>query len=197
MQKLKTIFIDCETTGVDPQRHGLVQIAGSVVIEGLAVDNFNITMAPMPGDRVDPEALSVNGLTELDLATFQPARDAYVLFQQLLSARCDKFNRTDKFHFIGYNGDFDAAFVRRWFEKCGDKYFGSFFWWPTIDVAKLAGLHLMRKRHLMPDFKLKTVAKYCGIAVDDSRLHDAAYDIHLTQQLFDLFSVADVENLPR
>ena len=32
--------------------------------------------------------------------------------------------------------------------------------------------------------KLKTVAKYLGIEVDKSKLHDAWYDIEITRQIY-------------
>jgi hypothetical protein len=36
----------------------------------------------------------------------------------------------------------------------------------------------------LSNFKLATVARYCGIKVDDSRLHDSQYDIELTRELW-------------
>ena len=38
----------------------------------------------------------------------------------------------------------------------------------------------MEQRHEMRNFKLATVAKVLCIEVDDSKLHDAEYDILLT-----------------
>ena len=35
----------------------------------------------------------------------------------------------------------------------------------------------------MEDFKLKTVAKQLGIEIDESKLHDAEYDIYLTMEI--------------
>jgi hypothetical protein len=36
----------------------------------------------------------------------------------------------------------------------------------------------------LSNFKLASVARYCGIKVDDSRLHDSLYDIELTRGLW-------------
>jgi DNA polymerase-3 subunit epsilon len=36
----------------------------------------------------------------------------------------------------------------------------------------------------MSDFKLRSVAKQVGIEVDESKLHDAQYDIELTYQIY-------------
>jgi DNA polymerase-3 subunit epsilon len=36
----------------------------------------------------------------------------------------------------------------------------------------------------MENFKLKTVAQEMGIEVDESKLHDAKYDLELTYQIY-------------
>ncbi len=36
----------------------------------------------------------------------------------------------------------------------------------------------------MKDFKLATVARKLKILVDDAKLHDAYYDIHLTREIY-------------
>ena len=36
----------------------------------------------------------------------------------------------------------------------------------------------------MPSFKLRRVALYLGIKVDDSKLHDALYDCELTFEIY-------------
>ena len=49
----------------------------------------------------------------------------------------------------------------------------------------MAGFYLAEQRPDMPDFKLATVAKFMGVEVDETRLHDAAYDLILTRQIFE------------
>lgn len=181
---MKSIFIDVETTGTDPAKHGLVQLAGAMFVDGKLADSFNIKAKPFPGDVIEDEALKVNGLTPLELAAYPEPRQAYREFTALLSKHCDKFDRSDKFHFIGYNADFDSDFVRRFFEKNGDNYFGSFFWFPVLDVSKLAGIRFMSNRHKLANFRLMTVAEYCGIEIDQAQAHDALYDIRITMRIF-------------
>jgi len=53
----------------------------------------------------------------------------------------------------------------------------------------LASNYLRAERHTMPNFKLMTVAKHLKIEVDESRLHDALYDIHLTKMIYDKVNV--------
>ncbi len=58
---------------------------------------------------------------------------------------------------MAYNARFDAYHVRAWFDKNGDKFFGSWFFHPPIDVMRLAAVHVMRKRAGMSDFRLPIV----------------------------------------
>ena len=66
----------------------------------------------------------------------------------------------------------------------GDKYFGSYFWSNSIDVMVLATLRLLGVRPTMENFKLMTVAKTVGVQIDESKLHDAMYDIYLTREIY-------------
>ena len=38
----------------------------------------------------------------------------------------------------------------------------------------------------MENFKLSTVAKALGVPVDETKLHDASYDIFLTKAIFNI-----------
>jgi DNA polymerase-3 subunit epsilon len=183
---VKHIIIDCETTGVDHKRHGLVQIAGSIFRDGKFVERFNFKLAPYPNDQIDQEALDANGLTREQLATFEPPRSVYQKVQTLLGRHVKKYDRGDKFHFVGYNGNFDADHIREFFVKNGDSYFGSWFWYPILDVSKLAGIRLQYRRHEMANFQLMTVAKFLGIEVDPAKAHDAEYDVRITGEMFNL-----------
>ena len=48
----------------------------------------------------------------------------------------------------------------------------------------LATLRLLGVRPTMENFKLMTVAKTVGIQIDESKLHDAMYDIYLTREIY-------------
>lgn len=50
----------------------------------------------------------------------------------------------------------------------------------------LATPYLSEKRAEMENFKQGTVAKALGINVDDSKLHDALYDIEIYKQICDI-----------
>lgn len=178
------IFIDTETTGLDAKRCGIIQIAGIIYkgdIENLIeMDRFDIYCQPITGDYVDTKALEANNITLKQIETFMKASEAKSRLLAILGKYVDKYNPKDKMLLYGYNISFDADFLRSWFEKMGDKYFGSWFWWPPIDVMGKAADHIDEKRPELENFKLSTVAKYLGVEVTDEALHNAMYDIELT-----------------
>lgn len=183
---MKLLFVDCETTGLNPDRNAIHQLSGLVVIDGVVKSEFNLNMQPHEGAEIVEEALKCSGTTAQMLSQYPPPYIVYQQFVTMLSHWVNKFDKTDKFFLIGYNNaGFDNQFLRAWFAKNGDKYFGSWFWSNCIDVMILATEYLAHQRHLMTDFKLKTVAAACGIAVEEERLHGAAYDIQLTKQIYD------------
>lgn len=179
----KLCFIDTETTGTEPKVHGLIQLAGLIVIDDAEVASFNYHIAPFEADVIEDSALVVNKISREELATFVKPRLVYDAIQSILTRHVDKFNKQDKLFFVGYNARFDADFVRAFFEKCGDTYFGSWFWFPPIDVMNLAAVRMMEDRATMANFKLATVADALGLK-SKGALHDALTDIRLTQQIF-------------
>lgn len=185
---MKYCFIDVETGGLDPGDCALLQISGMIdVFEGSIhkKDSFNFHIKPFDADEVDPKALAVNNLTLEQIKQFENPRTVHHKLCSVLRKYVDPYSPKDKFFFIGYNSHaFDMPFVRQFFTKCKDKYFGSFFWYPSIDVMLLAIHYLKLKRPYMKDFKLMTVAKRLGIKVEKEKLHDAMYDIELTREIY-------------
>lgn len=180
----KVCIIDTETTGLDPKKNGIVQIAGEIRSKGAKVP-FSFPIAPFEADILSLEALEVNGLTAEALWHLPKPADVHRQFLKLLGQHIDKFDKRDKLWFVGYNANFDYQFVREWWLKCGDRYFGSWFWHPPLDLMTFAGFRLLMKRTDMANFKLATVAAELGIPVQPFRLHDAVYDVELTGLLYD------------
>ena len=181
---MKLIYIDVETTGIAFPQSGLIQLAGAIEIGDEKPIFFQYHVQPFPDDIIEEEALSINGITREEMATFDNPKVAYHDFTNLLGLYVDRYDRADKFHLIGYNAMFDSDHLRAWFEKNGDKYFGSWFYFPPIDVMGMAAVHLMSRRAGMKDFKLLTVARELGLKVDEAKAHDARYDIALTRAMF-------------
>ena len=182
---MKYVYFDLETTGVMHWKNGIHQMSGAIEVDDVVLDEFNFKVAPNPKAIIDKGALDVGGVTEEQIKEYAPMSIVYKDFTALLAKHVDKFNKTDKFFLVGYNNaSFDNQFLRAWFVQNNDNYFGSWFWSNSIDVMVLASEYLKEVRHTMVDFKLKTVAKQLGIEIDEKKLHDAKYDIHLTSSIY-------------
>lgn len=181
----KLFFYDLETTGVKFWKNGIHQISGKIVIDGETKETFNFKVKPYKDAVIEDEALAVAGITREDLESYQPMSEVYQKLIEMLSVHVNKFDKTDKFHLVGFNNaSFDNQFFRAFFTQMGDQYFGSWFWADTHDVMVMASVYLSNVRSKMSNFKLATVAKEFGIEVLDESLHDALYDIELTEQIY-------------
>lgn len=187
---IKTVFLDVETTGLDAKRHGIIQIAAIMDIDGVAVDRIDLKIRPASSCACDAKALEISGSTVEMIREYPHEADQFRAFCDWLSNHIDKFARNDKAFFSGYNSPFDVEFMRQLFERNGDKYFGSWFWSGTLDVMGLALLRLRADRDQMENFKLGTVAKWILGKEEFERitaeigLHNAMTDIELTRKIF-------------
>ena len=185
--KPKICFLDVETSGISQMRHAIVQIGGLICAdEGGApavLEEFCLNVAPFPADVIEDEALAVSGVTRDQLRTFPAPGAVHGDLTRLFEKYCNKYDKKDKMLFVGYNAPFDYGFLRKWFEKNGDKYFGSWFWHPAVDVMSLAMLRLAENRHAMSDFKLVTVAAQLGLPVEQA--HNALADARVTKAIFE------------
>lgn len=183
---MKLLFFDLETTGTLVNKHGIHQISGMVVIDGEVKETFNLHVQPNPQALIEPAALEVGGVTEAQIKAYPPMGVIYNQFVDMLSKYVGRYNKKDKFFLVGYNNaSFDNQFLRAWFIQNGDKFFGSWFWANSIDVMVMATPYLADQRADMENFKQGTVAKTLGIAIDDSKLHDALYDIEVCKAIYD------------
>jgi len=182
---MKSLYFDLETTGVDYWRHGIHQISGMIEVDDEIRTTFNFNVRPHEDAIIDQSALDVSGVTKEQIALYPPMTDVYGNLQSILNEYVDRYNARDKFFLIGYNNaHFDNQFLRNFFVLNGDKYFGSYFWANSIDVMILASEYMKNVRHEMENFKLHTVAKKLGIIIDETKLHDALYDIGITRQIY-------------
>lgn len=178
-------FIDTETTGTDRKLNDLFQISGAIAgKDDKVIERFDFKFMPFSFEHVSLEALDKTGMTTAKLSELGDPRKAYRDFVELLGKYCDKFNKKDKFQLIAYNAGFDAEFLREFFIKNGDNYFGSWFWNPPICVMQAAALYLINVRGALPNFKLETLCQCAALGWDDSRAHDAQYDITQTIKLY-------------
>lgn len=178
---MKLIYLDTETTGVDCKRHAIVQVAGILFIDGKETE-FNIEMQPFPGAAVERVALWKNKYTLEELASKQSSEDGFKQFRAIVDGAVNRFDKQDKLTIVGYNSVFDAGFLREWYKRNGDEFYGSYFHNPPLDVMQLAAWHMVGKRINLKDFRLVTVYEaIMGKPLEDA--HDALADIRATREL--------------
>lgn len=184
---MKLFFFDTETTGTDYQKHGIHQLSGIVVIDGIEKERFNIKIVPWNDCEYTDEALKVTGKTLEEIKAYpNTEQEAMVQILEILDKYVKKFNKKDKFYMVGYNVHFDNQMLRALFIRCFENYFGSYFWSNPIDVMTLASIKLLSHRSYMDNFQLMTVAKTLGLLEGkDLNFHDALFDVEITKDIYD------------
>lgn len=179
----KVLWLDTETTGLDPVKQDVIQMAGIIEIDGRVDSQFEFTCQPHSWDNIQQRALDVHGMSVEDLKTFAPPYEVKQQLEGLFSRYINKFDKNDKFILAGYNVDFDARFMKNWWAKCGDKFWGSYVEYKSFDVYPLFKLFCDAAGAIVPNHKLVTAAEYFGISFGDEGAHDAMADIRVTREV--------------
>ena len=180
---MKNLYLDVETSGLNPLKHSIIQLSGLIEIDGTVVEEFNYKIQPAAGESVSLDSLKICDVTIEDLKKYVKPEIVYKEFVTLLAKYVNKLDKQDKFFLIGYNSKFDDEFLRSFFLKNEDEYYGSWFWWPSLDVAVMAAILTKEHRHKFPNYKLSTLAEYFQINIEGN-LHDALTDCKITMELY-------------
>lgn len=187
----KIIYIDTETTGLNREKCAITQLAG-VIRVGDQEEEFNFFMAPHEGAEISDEALNTQGKTLDEVKAYPDQALQYAHFLTLLGKYVKKFDKQDKFILLGWNIGYDADIVRAWFTRNGDKFFGSWFWTPPIDIMSVAAMALVPVRPSLPNFRLETVYRFLFQNDGEIEFHDARADIAATRRIARVLGVTIV-----
>lgn len=177
---MKVLYFDTETTGLDKDKNGLIQISGIIEIDGVVTDSFNFKIAPFEKDIIEPDALKVNKTTIEEILTYPKPNIVYSQLLQLFDKYIDKYNKDDKFFPAGYNIKFDLEFLSSFFKKNNNLYFGSYCNWHGIDGLSLVHYMEYLGGLKLKNYKLGTLCEYFDIQLN---AHDANEDITATREL--------------
>jgi DNA polymerase III subunit epsilon len=177
----KILYFDCETTGLDSEKHDIIQLAG-IIVAGKEIKEFNFNIAPTNPDTsvISQEALDVNGYSIEQIMGFTPARDIYFELLSLFGEYIDKYDKNDKFTPAGYNVRFDVDFLKQFFLKNEDVYYGSWINYRMIDPLPVLYFLDFAGKISLENYKLSTVCEHFGIEI---KAHDALSDIRATREL--------------
>jgi DNA polymerase-3 subunit epsilon len=178
---MKVFWFDCETSGVNPRKAGIMQLAYMLEIDG-EIEDEDVLYANCNGKEVSEKALEITGFRKKEVAEWPNPQDMYHTLWRLFDSTVDKYEKSDKLIAAGYNVSFDMDFLRQlWFDN-GDKYFGSFFAFSTIDVAPMfrALQWFGIEEERIVKMTLGDLAEYYGVELE---AHDAAEDIRATRTI--------------
>lgn len=190
----KVFWFDCETTGIDPKRCAIIQLAGLIEIDGEILEKVNLFMRPLFGrekppingkadidDQVLDDALAVNSRTREEIAAFPHPKIAIDSLKATLEKYVDKFDPKDKFVCAGKNVKFDTGFLRECFRKTNNKYFGSYFFSVSLELETFVAEMVLSKGLRLKNYSLKTLCDHFNVAID---AHEAMSDITATRSLY-------------
>ncbi|MDR3113364.1 MAG: 3'-5' exonuclease [Endomicrobium sp.] len=196
----KIIYIDTETTGTNPVKQDVLQVAALVEIGGQIVSEFEIFCQPYDYSAIDPKALEITGFKISDIKEWHKPADAYRQFTEFLSKYVDKYNKADKFIPAGQNVLFDLEFLHSWVAKSGDKYFGSYVSRNYIDLRVFTVAARAWGLLQCENVKLETICAACGVEL--TAAHNAMADIKATREcllkfrkMFEHFKETDIKQL--
>lgn len=173
------LWLDGETTGLDPIKNDIIQFACVPVVGGIEQSKtFNQYCQPINWNDIDPGALAVNGIKETQLKGFQtPQAMVNNLVTYLKQFNC-------KFTIAGFNVGFDRDFLASLFKKVGreEEYF-QLFTGDIRDTYKRA--KTLKSQLNTTNLKLATLAAHFNIPIN---AHDALSDIQATIKLDKILS---------
>lgn len=177
----KVLWFDVETSGLNPRKQDIIQLAYLVDIDGEIKEEGSFKCQPFDYSTIDAKALEISKTTVNDLKNYITPKQAYNGLLQIIDKYVDRYDKEDKFSPAGYNVKFDVDFLREFFSKNGDKYYGAMFDYHLLSVDTLLYLFDYKGLIELENYKLVTVAKHFGIELN---AHDALSDIKATRQVF-------------
>lgn len=189
---MKYVVVDTETTGLDPKVNAMHELAAIRWMNKACreLPDFatphNQHILPPDWAQVELKALEACGLTRY--AVTEKAQvdyyGAHQNFKRYLSEFIHPMDKLDKAYLVGYNIKFDEGFLRALWDDNRDKYFGSYFYYPCIDVAALVAICAGPLRYKYANMKLATACRIMEVPFDESQAHGALYDCTKTLELF-------------
>ena len=185
---MTTVFLDFETSGLDPNRHEIIQ-AGVVVVD----DDFNeVLFKSWPEVDFDPakaeeQALKVNGFTGFKnpISQLQLCCELEQILQDYATVeKVSQFNNVFRVARLGGHnvGSFDCLFLKQLFTRFNkfcpvDYHF--------VDTVSLAMAYFHKRESKPASLKLTALAEFFRLSVEGA--HGALFDATLSRDLASIF----------
>lgn len=179
---MNILFLDLETTGVDENKHSIIEIAAKFYVNGQLRDTFESKTATY-NQEVDLGALGVNNFTIKEILSHPPSPEvAYALAEFLVNVKKNKGK--GPIYLCGHNVAFDEKFLDRFLAIHSITGLHSVLGHKKLDTATLA-IALIDAGVLNPEkTSLEYLAKELGISLEGRNLHKAMDDVDLTIEVY-------------
>lgn len=186
------VAVDIETGGLDPSYHEILQIAILPLDSNIRIRRdvmpFYIEMAPEHPQRVDPEALRMNGLDMIRISYRghdpDKAKDMLEDWVGKLGLPHTKYGNRKRLMPLAHNWQFDSAFIKSWL---GIETFGNIFDSRGRDT-QTAAAYLNDKAGMMGEkvpFSKVNLSWLCSkLNVENAKAHDALQDCMATAEVY-------------
>jgi ribonuclease T len=175
------VIIDVETSGFDPEKNALLEVAAvPIIVDHAGTMSPGATTAchvePFEGSELDPRALEFTGIDPHH--PFRMAKPEHEALEHIFKPirTLIKSKQCSRAILVGHNPFFDLSFIKAAIERSNIKS-NPFHSFSTFDTATLAGLAYGQT-------VLARAAIAAGIEWDAEQAHSAIYDAEKTAELF-------------
>lgn len=172
MRNEDLIFVDIETTGTDPEKHEIIELAYILVRQDkgafTVVEERELKIKPEHIETAEPTALRINGYDEGQWIFASSLADAMKLFSEKSKGAV----------FVAQNVTFDYSFIERALTKTGVP---NEMFYAKLDTISMAYAKLYKDPRA-EKFQLKKLCEYFGI--ENPKAHTALADTRATFEVF-------------
>jgi len=172
--KPNMIYLDFETSGLDPSRHAILQAAWIIEQDGEVISERVIDICPESDADMCLAALECNNFS---LERIKAGKSVGYFLEAF---RADGLQISHP-RICGHNIQFDIGFLMAAIKKHHDNLTLYFDFKKAVDTVSIARFLDYQGLISLPDYKLVTLCKHFGIQI---KAHDALEDIRATRQLF-------------
>lgn len=185
----RLVFVDLETAGGEPWRP-IIQVAAIAV--GSDLQELESFEAKLKFSERFAERRSLAGSRYCPTTWQREAKSSEQVSSELAEllsrhATVDQVSRAGRVYqvaqLVAHNAAYDAAFLERWFARCGRFLPAS----PRVLCTMQRAIWLVHEnKQVTPpvDFTLHTLCEYFGVLFNRKDAHDALADVRATVELY-------------
>lgn len=170
LREYNLAFLDCETTGLSPRDHEIIEIAAIIYDprKDKIINEWSKKAAPRNIETANPLALNINGYNE--------APETYK--NNIRSVIFEFYKTIGDCIVIGQNIQFDINFIKKYYEEFSIER--EFHRHRRLEISSMAWPATINSE--LEDMSLQTLCKHFGVSNDNA--HRALTDCHRTLEVY-------------